>query len=63
MAFDVSLRDPGTGFDIALAAAAGGDATPGASFSLPFNPLDVPAADLDAIDDELAALLTTLVLA
>ena len=27
MAFDVSLRDPGTGFDIALAAAAGGDAT------------------------------------
>lgn len=47
--------------------AAGGDATVtllgAASVTLPFNPLDVPAADLDAIDDELAALLTTLVLA
>lgn len=56
MAFDVSLRDPGTGFDIALAAAAGGD-TPSPVYFPTVGP--TPLA-VDADDDE--ALLLTLLL-
>lgn len=55
MAFDVELRDPGTGFDIALAAAAGGGAD---SYLVPTPFYSAPTA-LD--DDDLVAL--TLLLA
>lgn len=56
MAFDVSLRDPGTGFDIALVPTVTGD-TPTPVY---FPTVGYPAPLVDTDDDD--ALLLTLLL-